>query len=185
MPPLLPEYLSQPVQVVVQSVPPTEWWPVWVAAGATLVGSFGGALVGGRVAYKSAVKANDALLRRQKLEEALMVVSDIEEKLSPIMGSISADASGLTDGGRKRIKESSKMLNFSLTLKLRTLLKIYKPDLADTANALHIRLVLVQSRARNIESLDDHSLEGALVNPGMEFGSILNDIRGSLIKHLR
>ncbi|WP_445012185.1 hypothetical protein [Vreelandella stevensii] len=81
MPPLLPEYLSQPLDVAIQSFPSTDWWPIWFAAIATLLGSFGGAWVGGRYAYKSTVKANAELLKRQRLEEALTIVNDMRDKI--------------------------------------------------------------------------------------------------------
>lgn len=185
MPPLLPEYLSQPVQVAVQSIPPTEWWPVWVAAGATLVGSFGGALVGGRVAYKSAVKANDALLRRQRLEEALSIVSEIEDEIKPAVGSIVADADIFGADEVCRIKCSAEKISFSHTMRLRTLLEVYKRDLVMQANLLHVRLVTINSSANQVHVIKKHSCHDLLISPGLDFIALHGRIKESLIEDLR
>lgn len=73
MPPLLPEYLSQPIQVIVQSLPEPTEWPVWLSSElATLIGSFGGALIGGLVAYLGTLKAHSKTLKREKGEQILV-----------------------------------------------------------------------------------------------------------------
>ncbi|MDW0357703.1 hypothetical protein Q8G38_00065 [Halomonas venusta] len=73
MPPLLPEYLSQPIQVIVQSLPEPTEWPVWLSSElATLIGSFGGALIGGLVAYLGTLRAHSKTLKREKGEQILV-----------------------------------------------------------------------------------------------------------------
>lgn len=90
MPPLLPEYLRQPLQfhsirvqesaqVVVQSVP-TDWWALIAAGVFTLAGAAAGAWFGGRAAYKNTVKAQNDLIRRKKLEEALTIIISLEDR---------------------------------------------------------------------------------------------------------
>ncbi|MCA8865305.1 MULTISPECIES: hypothetical protein [unclassified Halomonas] len=185
MPPLLPEYLSQPVQIAVQTVSITDWWPVWVAAAATLIGSFGGAWIGGRVAYRSAVKANQELLRRQKLEEILMIVGDLEDKLLPVVGSIIVDSDKFTDAEILRIKEASKKIEFSLTMKLRMLLKVYSSDLVERSNMLHVRLVVIRNSSNQADTIPHHSREELLTNPGFDFQVLLGQIRDELINKLR
>lgn len=68
MPPLLPEYLREPVQVIVESSisVDTDWWTI---AG-TVAGTLAGALLGGLVAYRGTIRANKRALKREKAEQA-------------------------------------------------------------------------------------------------------------------
>jgi len=71
VPPLLLEYLREPVQVAIQSLPPSnvDAWPVVVTALATLVGSLGGALISGRAAYKGTKRVYAETEQKSKLEK--------------------------------------------------------------------------------------------------------------------
>ena len=80
MPPLLLEYLREPVQVVVQSLPDNEIWPIYLSALATLVGSFGGALLGGWAAYKGTKKVYLESERKAKLEKIYLELFSCRRK---------------------------------------------------------------------------------------------------------
>ncbi|MGP8291768.1 hypothetical protein ACT3OH_16000 [Vreelandella zhanjiangensis] len=67
MPPLLPEYLSQPVQIVIQS-PSTEWGPVLIGAAATLIGAAVGAGLGAFFSYRAALRASQRAFALDKAE---------------------------------------------------------------------------------------------------------------------
>ncbi|WP_404466247.1 hypothetical protein LG331_08150 [Vreelandella aquamarina] len=149
MPPLLPEYLNQPFQVAVRSLPPTEWWPVWVAAGATLLGSFGGAWIGGRVAYRSTVKANNALLERQKLEEALALILDIEKPAQELVHFFSSPATLAADSDAKnRANEKVEKIDRENISRLIALIEIYGhwPELEIAVRALEIHILSLKAQ---------------------------------------
>lgn len=76
MPPLLPEYLSQPVQIVVQSSS-TDWVALLAGGVFTLLGALSGAWLGAKGAYASTVKARKHELYMQKLDEIISLI-DIE-----------------------------------------------------------------------------------------------------------
>ncbi len=137
MPPLLPEYLSQPVQVAIQSLPSADSWPVWLSAAATLLGSFGGALLGGVVAYKSTIKANSALLKRQKLEEALTIVLDVKTPIHSMERMISLSSWGeFQEENNERAAKLIAAVDYKKIQRLETLLRIYGDKLFFDATAL-------------------------------------------------
>ncbi|CAM0554252.1 hypothetical protein EHLJMEHL_04348 [Vreelandella titanicae] len=86
MPPLLPEYLSQPLHfftIHIQEAPhmaaqSTDWWALVAAGLFTLVGAAVGAWYGGRSAYQNTVKAQNDSIKRKKLEEALTILLSLE-----------------------------------------------------------------------------------------------------------
>ncbi|MGE6778276.1 hypothetical protein ACQKFL_11615 [Vreelandella titanicae] len=81
MPPLLPEYLSKPLQIVVEA-PTTDWWPVILGAAATVGGAALGAYLGARYSYRATIKAQSDIDLVNKLEAihslALQSKLDIE-----------------------------------------------------------------------------------------------------------
>ncbi len=133
VPPLLPEYLDQavmqslpePIHIVIQSLP-TDWNLICVTAAATVLGSFGGALIGGLVAYKGTMKANNSLLKRQKLEEALAIIIDLKSPVKNMALKLSISSFG--DGGvkdSKFINNNISITNYQDAKRLETLLRIY------------------------------------------------------------
>lgn len=81
MPPLLPEYLSQPLQIVIES--PTTDWSAVVASGLfTLTGAAIGAWLGGRQGYKSALKAGQRINQQSKIEECMLLALNIQALVS-------------------------------------------------------------------------------------------------------
>tara|TARA_R110001599_G_scaffold275738_1_gene477006 strand:+ start:11799 stop:12392 length:594 start_codon:yes stop_codon:yes gene_type:complete len=90
VPPLPPEYLPETIKVIVESLPKVdapERWPIWLSAGATLLGSFGGAIVSGWVGYKGTRIAYVKAERKDKLEKIyLMLLSNHRKYLSLSQG---------------------------------------------------------------------------------------------------
>ena len=86
MPPLLPEYLNQPVQVAIESPlsVDTDWWAII----GTFAGSIVGALIGGLVAYVATFRANRNLVNQAKLEECLTLVVELRSKYVPILNAL-------------------------------------------------------------------------------------------------
>ena len=183
MPPLLPEYLSQPVKIIVET-PSAESWPVWVGAAATLCGAALGAWLGAKGAYRAAEKASKAEFRRQGLKEALYVADQIDLDVLKFVGSIIGDASGVSDGGAARIKETSQLIDLSLTIRLRSLLKLHHKELSDKANSLHTTLFTITVLASKADALLDEWSESPLVTQGLSFQTKLSDIRELLRSEL-
>ncbi|MDP4557983.1 hypothetical protein Q9247_09835 [Halomonas meridiana] len=177
MPPLLPEYLSQPVQVVIQS---SADWQVWVGAGATLLGAAIGAAGGSIGAYIASNKANRKHARRHKLGEALSLVIEIEQDMYRAIGSIVADADQLTHGGIARIKETAEKLETTQTSRLNSLLLDCMPDLQKKSSKLHILAVGIQSAARQSEASQRISANEFFVTPGFLFQQLLREIKASI-----
>lgn len=142
MPPLLPEYLSQPLQsftihiqeptqVAVQSLP-TDWWALISAGLFTLAGAAAGAWYGGRAAYQNTVKAQNDFVKRKKLEEALSIVLKIEDCMRAV------NPSSLRDFhaefiNTQNIKKAQILSAFDINdvARLRALLQIYDQSLVD------------------------------------------------------
>ncbi len=178
LPPLLPEHL-QPVQVVVQS---TADWQVWVGAGTTLIGAAIGAGLGSVGAYIATNRAHRLHTRRHKIREALLVVGELEQKVQPLVGSMVADADGLTDGGVSRIKETASLIDMTLTGQLNNLLLDCLPGLQNKASHLHILLVGLQSGARQNEYQQRISVDDFFITPGLTFQRLLSEIKSELLK---
>lgn len=91
MPPLLPEYLPETIKVIVESLPESsnpERWPIWVSAGATLLGSFGGALLGGIVAYYSTKRVYLDSERKGRHEKIYLEVLSVRLKYIEIFNEL-------------------------------------------------------------------------------------------------
>ncbi|WP_433925058.1 hypothetical protein ACN06F_09150 [Vreelandella sp. 21] len=138
MPPLLPEYLSQPVQIVVQSLPPGEPWPIWLAAAATLLGSFGGALIGGLVAYRGTLKANSRLVRQSKLEECLTLIDDMESVHASNLKTLSnvLRRGGSIENAQAVIAGFDRFKNVEVAKKIKSIAKLHAPETNDCADML-------------------------------------------------
>lgn len=138
MPPLLPEYLSQPVQVVIGSSISVDTDLLAIAA--TVVGSASGALIGGLVAYIGTMRANRALVRQAKLEEYLTLVAEIQSVYQPVLYSLRSMPSTLGISPAKEIIEpfSAKEL-VDITKKINTLSRLHaKPLLEDSHKLLRV-----------------------------------------------
>ncbi|MCF2911899.1 hypothetical protein [Halomonas sp. Cn5-12] len=183
MPPLLPEYLSQPVQIIVQTAS-ADTWPVWVGAAATLggaaIGAGLGAWLGAKGAYSATDKANKAEFRRQGLKEALQMADRIDLEVKRFVVSIQSDASGLYDGGPERIKVTARNLDLDLTIQLRSLLKPHHKSLSEAANELHTILNAISVLSAKAETLGEPSLDNPLSKQGLDFIVLLSDIRTEL-----
>lgn len=182
MPPLLPEYLSQPVQIVVQSVPPTDWWPVWVAASATLIGSALGAALGGLVAYRGTIKANHSLIKRAKLEEALSLITQLDFDTNIISTYIEGLPLGVRlDGGE--VMDAIKIVNSDVALQLKTLLSLYDISVYKKIICFYSDLF------KYLKLLDDDGIDEKrkeeIIQGVTRCREALHDIRISLINHLK
>lgn len=125
MPPLLPEYLSQTARIIFEA-PSTDWGPVLVGAAATLFGAALGAGIGGYVAYRGSVRANNSLLQRQKLEEAFSMLLRLEGHVRSIRTLVThMPQCAAIDIENEKASKALYSLEFSDVERLRTLLKIY------------------------------------------------------------
>ncbi|MGE6778215.1 hypothetical protein ACQKFL_11305 [Vreelandella titanicae] len=181
MPPLLPEYLSQPVQVAVQSVPPNDLWPVWVAAAATLIGSALGAALGGLVAYRGTIKANHSLIKRAKLEEALSLITQLDFDTNMISVYIKGLPLGESLDGDE-VFDAVKVVNSDVALRLKTVLSLYDDLLYEEVTRFYSELFYY------LKLLDDGMEENTkteILQGIMSCREALHDIRMNLINHLR
>lgn len=76
MPPLLPDLLNQPVQIVVQSSSP-DWWGIGGTIVGAALGAGLGAWLGAVGARKAAFKAGVGLTRQSKIEEVLILLDEV------------------------------------------------------------------------------------------------------------
>ncbi len=134
MPPLLPDSLRDPTHIILQASP-TDWPPVVVAALATLIGSFGGALIGGLVAYRGTLRANSLLLKRQKLEEALGIVENFDQQMQKVsIGVYQLPHRESEDHGiHGNVSQKLQSLNINEARRALTLVQIYEKDLYNCA----------------------------------------------------
>ncbi|MBT2787865.1 MULTISPECIES: hypothetical protein [unclassified Halomonas] len=135
MPPLLPEYLSQTFYVLSQvtieaPTPSADLWSVIIGACATVFGAAFGAGLGAKYAYNSTVRANNDLLKRQKLEEAIFLLFDLEDQVR----TLKVETAGLSEDGVKPSRVASwfkaeQGINHDAALKIKVLLEIYENGL--------------------------------------------------------
>lgn len=147
MPPLLPEYLSQPVQMAINSLPkptqvvvqsvPTDWWSIGSTFTGTLLGAGLGAGLGALMAYRSTVKANLSLLRRQKLEEALITILDIEDALQIVFASVPFPIDKeLSPDNRKRTSDALQEIRLVELFKVKAIFEVYDDDLNEITSSI-------------------------------------------------
>ncbi|QPI65922.1 hypothetical protein [Vreelandella venusta] len=79
MPPLLPEYLSQPVQVIIQA-PTVDWMTVICAGLFTLGGAALGAWLGAKGAYAASVKASNHQAHLNRIKRILPIIDRLSQK---------------------------------------------------------------------------------------------------------
>ncbi|MBS3668044.1 hypothetical protein [Vreelandella boliviensis] len=173
VPPLLPEFLSPPVQIVVQSLPPAESWPIWASAAATLIGSFGGALIGGLVAYRGALKANSRLVRQSKLEECLTLIDDMESVHVSNLKMLSnvLRRGGTLENAQSLINVFEHSNNVEVAKKIKSIAKLHAPEVSDYADKLLTQALFANQLFQDISlrrwvgsqdsvnNLRDHSFE--------------------------
>lgn len=75
MPPLLPEYLSQPLQIVVES-PTTDWKAITAGGIFTLIGAGIGAGLGAYFSYMAATRAQKKVVLEEKRERILKLCEE-------------------------------------------------------------------------------------------------------------
>lgn len=163
MPPLLPEYLNQPAQVVLQSQQ-TDWLALMAAGLFTLVGAGLGAWYGGRAAYRNTVKAQHSIIQRQKLEEAMSIILDLEipiaflyRKMCNYRAGIGADIDSCISAAAKvKLKDVHR---------LTTLLQIYDKELYMQASNLNTTIkdmrsgfMIAEALGEKTEVLYEHSV---------------------------
>lgn len=151
VPPLLPEYLNHPVQIVVQSSPD---WQLWVGAGATLLGAAIGAGLGAWGAYKSSLKAGIGLQRRDKLEQSLTLIDDIGRSWGEVLAQIN-DCLRQDDmqAARDIVWENYASLDYKLCQELRLLARLYSNNAAaDLASNIETNVYLAWSHLTDIKS---------------------------------
>lgn len=180
MPPLLPEYLSQPVQIVIDA-PSTDWSAIVAGGLFTLAGAAIGAGLGSVGAYLATNRANRLHARRHKLSDALSLVGEIEQKVLPLVGSIVADADRLTGGGMERIKQTANLLDTSLTDQLNHVLLDCMPELRQKSSRMHILTIGLQSGARQTDAMQRISADEYFSTPGLDFQCLLGEIKSALL----
>ncbi|MGY0552366.1 hypothetical protein ACW17M_04045 [Vreelandella sp. 2A-K22] len=153
MPPLLPEYLNQPVQIVVQSQQ-TDWWALVAAGLFTLVGAALGAWYGGRSAYKNTVKAQIDAVKRQKLEEALSIVYQLEQPLSSLTRNMPLHQYFGDEGLEKSIN-IARQVNYGDAERLEGLMQVYDKSLFLQSERLCISINVMRSGFSIAEALGE------------------------------
>lgn len=154
MPPLLPEYLSQPVQIVYQS-PSTDWEAIIAGGLFTLLGAAAGAGLGGWVAYRASIRAGQKIVNQSKVEEALTLLSRIDffrrKNLSLFAGRLpNSDSAAIWtamnhDNAFNALLDSEKLLG---------LMKLHAPESVDEANKLIEQLKDAVAHCDTFKSID-------------------------------
>jgi methyl-accepting chemotaxis protein len=170
VPPWLPEYLPETIKVIVESLPKAdapERWPIWLSAGATLFGSFGGALLGGIVAYYSTKRVYLDSERKGRHEKIYLEVLSVRLKYIEIFNELKY----LTEHASEKPSHSQHMeeLGFEANFKMHDLIGLIHissdqfdeklEELIDTAadfqskyNAFLIELVAESDQVSSIAS---------------------------------
>ncbi|TVU89407.1 hypothetical protein [Vreelandella titanicae] len=153
MPPLLPEYLSQPVQIVIQS-PSTDWFIVLAGGAFTLAGAAFGAWLGARGAYKSTLKANRSIVNQSKLEECLKLIDEMQVIYTPVLRSLGSmpNAHGLVEA-KAHVSIINPEAMVDLARRIHTLAKLHALPLLMKAErlvvmSLHARALIEDINAR-------------------------------------
>ncbi|MAE21207.1 MAG: hypothetical protein CMK92_02125 [Pseudomonas sp.] len=151
-----------------------------------MIGSFGGALLGGIVAYKSTVRANNFLLRRKKLEESLGIATQLEQE--DISGAaaikICLKANDIVKN-HDVLQSYSAKINTVNVIRLRTLLQIYHEESYEKANNLNTKLIALKVRTRKITSKTSLDEAEGLSALAMECVILIFEIKKSLMKELK
>ncbi|XUO84191.1 hypothetical protein RVM27_00365 [Halomonas sp. KM007] len=187
VPPLLPEYLPKTVQIVVESTS-TDWSALIAAGLFTLLGAFLGALYGGRSAYKNTFKAQNAAIKRQKLEEALALVFDIESQAGPLSHVVSmvAVSEGWKPGKVDKLRKLGQSINLEEVHRLKVLLKVYDgKSLFYNANVLHVLLFRIKSQASSLGSKPFEEECLTIQKSALDVISRLKELREELIACLK
>ncbi|MGP5310594.1 hypothetical protein [Vreelandella alkaliphila] len=176
MPPLLPEYLNQPLQIIVEASS-TDWLAVIAGGLFTLIGAFVGAYIGARGASRAAQQSNDEHFKRQGLVSISEAVFDVEQEISGRVASIALEAATKSDYRGERIKDVASTIDASLTLRLKNLVKTYEKSLEEPAVSLHNKTVLFSSLARREADSNLVWPEHPLIVASNEIQSELNIIK--------
>lgn len=192
MPPLLPEYLSLPFQIVVEA-PPTDWWVVTAGGLFTLIGAGLGAGLGGWVAYRGTLKANRSIVKQSKLEECMALVDEIKvthlRKLRELRRCLKA---GGISSARHVIDDIHIKDMFESATKVHALTRLHAPGIERKADQLVVRMhflsdmltkISSHTLRENEDSIDELSKElGKLVNA---MGTLCNDIEIHIFDHAK
>lgn len=183
MPPLLPEYLSQPLQIIVEA-PSTDWLAVTAGGLFTLIGALAGALIGALGASRVAQKSNEDHFKRQGLVSISDAVFDVEQEVSGKVASIVLEALNKSDGREDRIKELASTIDASLTLRLKNLTKAYEKSLAQSAINLHNKTALFGALAKKEANSDLVWPDHPLIDVGSEIQAEINVIKSQIEREI-
>jgi hypothetical protein len=194
VPPSLPEYLSQslhfyainiqePAQAVPQSLA-SGWLSIFAAGLFTLLGAFLGAWYGGKAAYLNTIKASSELLKRQKLEEALFVLGNLDSQARQ-MKIVASDLAlhGVSESIVKQWSKAVGGLDHDAIIKFNALLQIYDPPLYERFKSSFDELLRM---IWNIEEsncvVSDAHMTLKVFN---DFLTVTKDLEGELINKLK
>lgn len=175
MPPLLPEPLNQPVQIVVQSQP-TDWWSIGATVVGTLLGAALGAGLGAWGSYKATVKAGYGQVRRAKIEEALSIISGYKkDDLKLAHETHCLIHSGLLTKASTKARNELCREDVLVSSRLSVLASVYFEHLQDMVDELAKVLFVTRDLLSDIGNKLNEGLAGEYIN-------VLRDFKKSLSK---
>ncbi|MDR5904869.1 hypothetical protein [Franzmannia qiaohouensis] len=174
-------------QVLVATSAPS--WYDYTSLAFTLLGAFGGALVGAWGGYRASLKAGNSLLRREKLEEALWTLNEVNRSTGSFIHQLhfTYRKEG-SDAAKKLVTNEPDALDLQSLSRLKMLIEIYLRDSYKTVDGLEACIYLFDMSCRNLNRINgpDDEKNGLAVfsKHHKQYLSYKQDLKKALLQKL-